>query len=106
SRAEFHNALDVEGSFRTACSAIGVSRHLVGEHADDIDLNCRNLVAAGVHERGELRHQWREQLMIRAHIGEYASAKAENGALFLKRELHVVERISPVKIGRASCRER
>src|SRR5207245_4946552 len=96
SRAEFHNPLDVEGSFRTARSAIGVSGHLVGKDADDVDLYGWNLVAAGVHERGELRNQWREQLMIGAHICEYTSAQAENRAVLLKGKLHVVERVAAV----------
>ena len=73
---DVHDALDDVGGLGAASAAVGVGGHLIGEDTLDFDVDGRELVTAGEHERRELRNQWRQELMVSAEIGQDAHAKA------------------------------
>src|SRR5690242_15977121 len=91
-----HEALNVISRLGTSGAAVGVSGHLVGEDAYNFAVEGGNLVAAGQHERGELRDEGREQLVVGAHVSQDSGAEAKDGAVLLQRQFQVVDGVATV----------
>src|SRR5581483_8981345 len=85
--------------FGTACAAIGVGRHLVGEDTRDVDIHRGNFVAARDHQRGELRDERRQELVVGADIRDLAQLQAEDGAVFFQGEFEVIDGVAAVDGG-------
>ena len=91
-----HDALDHISGFRTACTAIGIRRHFVGEHANKCELESRHFVTARREQSGQRRNHRREQRVEGAEIGNGFYPHAKDRAVVFQRELDIVDLIAPV----------
>ena len=95
-RDDVHQPLDEIRRFGTSRAAVGVGRHLVRVHADDVERDRRDLVAAGEHETRERRDRRREQLEVRAEVRNRVRLQPENRAVVLHGDLVLADLIASV----------
>ena len=98
-RHDVHQPFDQVRRFGSAGAAVRVGRHLVRVDADDLEPDRRNLVAAREHEARERRHGRREQLQVRAKIGNRRRLQAEDSAVVLHRHFVVTDLIAAMNRG-------
>ncbi len=80
-----HDPLDGERRLRAASAAVGVGRHLGGEHAGAFERVGVHLVDGRVHERAEQRHPRRHQHQVGAHVGQQVDRQATQPAVAFGR---------------------
>ena len=86
-RGEFvHHPLDGERGLGAARAAVGVGRHLGGEHPDAAEPVRVHLVDGREHERPEERHARRDQHQVGAHVGQQVHVEAADPAVAVRRE--------------------
>ena len=98
-RHDVHQPFDQVRRFGSAGAAVRVGRHLVRVDADDLEPDRRNLVAAREHEARERRHGRREQLQVRAEIGNRRRLQSEDSAVVLHRYFVVADLIAAMNRG-------
>ena len=83
-----------------------VRGHLVGEDAAGGELQVRDLVTARDHEARERRDERRQQREVGAEVADRGALEADDRAVALGADLHVVDLVAPVDRGAHVLRAR
>src|ERR687897_808097 len=89
-----HAQLDPVRGLRPPCAADRVSEHLVCEDAGEVEVDRWEAVAAAHHGEAQLRDERREQLLVRAEVGDDPHLAGGERGVALRAELHVVDLVA------------
>src|SRR2546426_8280305 len=97
---QVHGALDDVRRLGPPGAAIGVGRHLVGEHALGFYEDVRDVVATHDHQGGERWNSGRQQLVVGAEIGDDPALQPHHLAVGRRVDFDVVDLVAAVDGGR------